>query len=476
MLSRRKHRTPRAFALIVIVSLLVLNACGTRLDRAAIEASAYGTGAAVQGGQSVGALGESGTASSGVISGPGSVSSGEAGTSGGQAAGEASAAQSGGVAGSAGAGESAQAAGGGAGGPIVIGNVGNYSGPAGSAWAPGARGLEVWAAHVNANGGINGREVEVIVADDGSNGAKARSQAQDLVENRGAVALVGSMANATINQLKSYAESANVPLIGGDCSHKAWNTSPMLFNQCASAVTNMYAVVAVGAKLGEGTKFGALICQEAAGCSQAEHYWFDKGMAKKAGLEPVYRAKISIAQPDFTSECIAARNAGVELLTVMGDPDTLARVGASCSRQNFNPQYVQPGQTVNADTPEQPGLSQVVASTPVFPFAGLNTPEADEFAQAWEQYAGDMQMNGASAQGWAAGELFAKAAEKAGSNVTKRSLAEALYSLKNERLGGLTAPLTYKEGSPTPDSRCWFTMQSEGGGWTAPQGDKLMCW
>ncbi|MDQ1492197.1 MAG: branched-chain amino acid transport system substrate-binding protein, partial [Actinomycetota bacterium] len=57
-------------------------------------------------------------------------------------------------------------------GPIVVGNVGNYSGAGGSSQAGFPVAVQMWAASVNRRGGICGRPVQVIVSDDGSDPAR----------------------------------------------------------------------------------------------------------------------------------------------------------------------------------------------------------------------------------------------------------------------------------------------------------------
>lgn len=84
-------------------------------------------------------------------------------------------------------------------------------------------------------------------------------------------------------------------------------------------------------KVGKGKKFEALICQETPSCARFEKLWFDEGMAKQAGLQAAYRARVSIAQPDFTSECIGARNAGSRSAACW---ETRTRLPGSAHRAN----------------------------------------------------------------------------------------------------------------------------------------------
>lgn len=475
-----RNRRNRALTGLVAVAVLVLAACGTRLDHDTIV-QAGGAGQAAEGqplpgedggpadftgpdaeaedaeaGDSlgdeveVGADGESGAAGAG---------SGEA--EGGAGRGRGDPAR----------GESRQ----GSGEPIVIGSVGTYSGPVGASLQQGPRALRAWAAQINAGGGIGGRPVRVVVMDDGGDSSRARSQVQELVEQHKAVAIVNAMSlSAGVKAWRGYLEEKKVPAIGGACVD--WPRSPMLFNQCTSLETSAFGVVKVAAEFGKGTKFGGMMCVEDATCKFIEDRWFNKGDAKRAGLDPVYRARISFTQPDFTSECIQARNAGVELLSVMADANTLARVAASCSRQNFTPQYVQLGATVSADSQSQTGLvDNLLVASPVFPFAGLSTDRFRDFDAAWKKHAGGADRGPAAAFGWASAKVFEKAAKEAGKNIDSATLISKLYGYRNERFGGVTVPMTFQEGKGTTDSPCIFVIKAEGGKWKAPLEDKPHC-
>lgn len=468
------RRRSRAVLALVTTTALLLAACGTRLDHASIVrgataagASADSSGQALPGEAAVpGALdaGEGGVLPDGTAAG---AAAGTPGTPGGAAGGKTD-----GAAGNPNGGAKGSGPGGGA---IVIGTVGTYSGPQGAAYAQAPRALQAWAAATNAQGGINGRKIQVNVYDDAGDSSKARSQVQELVEQRKAAAIVASFSPSTLPAWKKYVEDKKVPVIGGSCSLH-WNSSPALFPQCASLDTLAFGMAKVGASVGAGKKFGGLFCTEASDCTYVEDLYFSKGVAKQAGLEPVYRARISLTQPDFTSECIQARNAGVQIFTVIADPNTLARVGASCRRQNFSPQFISAGFLVDAKSPQQPGLENLALTMGAFPFEGLSTPAAKEFADAWRKYGGGAAPAPTASYTWASAKLFEKAARAAGAQAgTSAGILKGLSTIRNERLGGLTVPLTFSAGKPASDAGCWFVMRAAGGKWTAPQGDRPSC-
>jgi ABC-type branched-subunit amino acid transport system substrate-binding protein len=467
-------RTRSTLAAMAVLSL-VLSACGSRLDHDTIVRAGSGSGGGQAGtGAAVGETlpgtdgageGQAGDVAAGDKAGPGNGAEG--------ASGQAGAEGNGGTGGNGKGGGSGAGRGGG---PIVIGSVGTYSGPGGVAFAQGPRALQAWAAATNAAGGINGRKVKVIVMDDGADAAKGRSQAQELVERHNVVAIVAAMTTThTLAAWKGYVEKKKVPVIGGDCSTTAWTNSPVLFSQCPGTNSQMDGLAKVGATYGKGKKIGGLFCTESDACGHAEDRMFGSGRAaQRFGLDPVYRAKISLTQPDYTAECLQARNAGVELMLVTGDPNTVARVASSCRRQNFSPQFLQPSATVGADTASKPGLSNVLASMAVFPFKGVATPAFREFDAAWQKY-GAKAPGPAAAQGWASAKVFEKAARGAG-EISRAGLIKELYTFRGQRFGGLTVPLTYVSGRGTADTRCAFFMRGSGGGWTAPLGARPVCW
>lgn len=98
---------------------------------------------------------------------------------------------------------------------------------------------------------------------------------------------------------------------------------------------------------------------------------------------------------------------------MVGDAGTIARVAASCNRQNYHPQFISLGGALSADSVSKPGLGDMVVGTPVFPFAGLSTPAFRAFDAVWKRYGGGSAPNAAAADGWSSAKLFALGARSA---------------------------------------------------------------
>lgn len=450
-------------ALLVAVSMLTAAGCGSRLDRQELldanvvnvelgggaPASAAGRPGATPGlGDAV--TGQQGSASAdGVAAGPDPSGSaaGPAGSDGGQGA-------SGAAVGT--PGET---------GPIVIGSVGNYSGPAGTAATGMPKAVQVWVSAVNEAGGLFGREVQAIVVDDQGDPAQHLSAIKDLVENRGVVAFVGNYAPLTAPAATSYLESKGVPVIGEDCGIKLYEQNPAVyFSECGPAFGVTANGVHAAVSRGLGTKLAILFCGEAQICRDGDAA--AGADAPKVGAQVVYRSQISLVQPDFTSECINARDAGADLMFVISDPNGIARVAESCARQGYRPQQVTGG-NVSGDAPSRTGLETILAAVPTFPFEGSPSVAAQQFYDAWDAF-GSGARGPAASQGWASAKIFELAANRAAQasqSVSPATLVAALRTIKDDDLQGLTPTLDFSDAFA--NRNCYWTMQGSDGRWRA---------
>lgn len=201
------------------------------------------------------------------------------------------------------------------------------------------------------------------------------------------------------------------------------------------------------------------------------------GGARAAGVDVVYEGQASIAQPDFTSECQGASGAGAEVLAVFLDPASLRRLGQSCARQGYTPVFSEVAATVTADLPTQTGLGEMLLASPTFSFIDRVTPAQQEFQEAWRTLAGGA-AGPTEAHGWTNGKLIERAAVIAAETtgtITSASLIDALHTLEDETLGGLSVPLTFPAGRPGVYPSCWFAMEAKGGTWSTLNDGKPVC-
>ncbi len=96
---------------------------------------------------------------------------------------------------------------------VKIGAILAVTGGASFLGAPEAKTLEMLAEQINADGGINGRQIELIIKDSAANPEKAISFAKQLIEEDKVVAIVGPSTSGETMQIKDLCESYQTPLV-----------------------------------------------------------------------------------------------------------------------------------------------------------------------------------------------------------------------------------------------------------------------
>ena len=443
----------------VLAVCVTTAACGTRASNTDKQASASGRGGetAVTATGEVAASDPGSVAAADPVAGAANPGAG-AGTGRGAAAGAppaASAARPGSAAAPAVRGE-----------PIRIGVVGTHTG-IGSGQYGTVVAVQAWAKAINAAGGINGHPVEVITRDDGADASRFKAILRELVEEKKVVAFVGALSGFTMTKgAVDYLEQKRVPMVGGDRVHSLWNESEMLFPQAsagtAAALIHAHLTVSKG---GRGVPVGVIACAEAQQCRDSLQVM--PPYIDKIGGRTVYTASVSVFAPDYTPQCVQARDAGATHLLLGLDVNSVERFAKACHDQGYRPVFETPQTAAAMATNSR--LQGLLFASATFPFASAATPAMQEFQRAMQTFAPRLPLSGHASSGWVAAKLFEKAAARvpAGGAPTSASILEGLWSVREDTLGGLTAPLTFVREQSAPPVQCYFSMSVERRTWVA---------
>jgi branched-chain amino acid transport system substrate-binding protein len=345
--------------------------------------------------------------------------------------------------------------------PIVIGAVGQLSGVLGSAFIGGTRAIQAWLTKINGTGGLGCHPVKYVTADDGGDPARNLALVRQLVEQDKVIAMLYNTGLLTGQASRDYLVSKNLPVIGQEGGELFWGTAPNFFNHGTSGrplidftlIAGARAALAVGKK-----KLGTLACQEVSYCNTADKSWADLG--KQIGLEPVYRGQSSLLTVDFTSQCLAAKKAGVEVLALAFESTGIHRIAQSCASVGFKPMIVCTSVQSNLDFVDDENLDGVVIAQPYLPWFLNDRPAIQAFQAVLRQFAPGLPLDSASINGWAAAQLFSRADKAfAADVVTSKGILDALGTVKNDDLGGLSYPLTFTPGKPQDTKRCGWIMK-----------------
>ena len=360
--------------------------------------------------------------------------------------------------------------------PVTFGSVGTLSGPAASTFKPAVEGAQLWVKYINGKGGLNGHAVRAVLYDDGADPSRHRAQVQDAVERQNVLGFLLNAEALTGQSSVEYLDAKRVPVIGTASGVNWVYSSPMYFSQASDgeAVYGTFLPSLIS-QVPDKKKVGYVTCIEAAAACDAVVKVVDR-QAKDLGLEVVYQGRASIAQPDYTAECISARRAGAEMFMLLMDSNSTRRLVSSCVRQGYRPVFFNGATNLLDDWKEDPNLEGFIGNSQIFPYFQKGTPATDEFQQVILSQGKGLLLGVGTALGWTAGKLLEKAGAKLPEPPTREALLDGLWSIKNDTLGGLTLPLTFHRDRPATPRSCWFNIAIKNASWVSPDGVKLQCY
>jgi branched-chain amino acid transport system substrate-binding protein len=510
-----RPRRPSGRTLVATGAALVLSltGCGSRLDQSRLEASnnvfkqvveSKALAAAAPGATSVSGedsvTSATGTAGAATGSAPGATGgAGTAATTGGGAgraagSGSGTAARSGGSAGAASSGGAT--AGGGTGhtgsasgkagtplpgapgapatpapgsdGPkseILLGSFGAESGVLGAVSGPAPPAIRAWSAYVNAKGGINGHPVRVILGDDNADPARTLSIVRQMVERDKVIAFFNDY-SFTLSAATRYLEEKQIPVIGTIGGDVVGDHSPMVFHPLVGPdVGQAWGFLLTIATQTDKKKLALLYCREANTCSvQMQSF---KKLLPWNGLHSVYEAQVSLAQPDYTAEMLQAQRAGAEVIVSLVDSASVARLAQAAHRQNYNPifsgTYNLNQDLIYAGGKDVEGLL-LTSRTPPWD----SSPKMQFYRDAMNRYQPKAYRGDLGGGVFVTGKLLE---EKIGPFIkeppTTTQILEGLYSLSNEKLGGLLPGVGFIRGEHFGTNQCVVPVKLTGGKFVA---------
>jgi branched-chain amino acid transport system substrate-binding protein len=361
-------------------------------------------------------------------------------------------------------------------GTVSIGLVGSLSGSLAPNDVPIEQGVQAWVAYINSHGGLAGRQVVLHTADDGGSPTTFDELTQQMVKSDHVVAFVGDAGAGTVQGGASYLQQAGVPVIGGANENTVYDTNPDFYDLYTNlASTDADTLSAVAKFAPSDTKLGVIVCAGIEACTTVPDHW--KQVAQKTGQTLVYTATAPLTTVDFTTNCLAAKNAGVQALGMYEPLQAEIALGKDCATENYHPILIGDTSAVSSALPAQggsavDGLMDITQSVPPWTQGAALAPLRSYLHQA------PAQVNSQAVLGWTAGKAFEAAGQffpKTGT-ITSADVVAGLHKLNGSTLGGLVPPLVIGQpGQPNPGSSCYFAVQIKNSQWVTLNGGTYVC-
>ena len=334
---------------------------------------------------------------------------------------------------------------------VLIGQFAAYTGPAGELGKRMRVGIEAEFKAVNAQGGVNGRQLKLIGRDDGYEPERAKAAVKALIEEDKVFALTGSVGTPTGIATVPILSAAGVPIVGMFTGAEALRQplNRYVFHVRASYFDETERIVQHLTTLGI-KKIAVFYQDDAYG---------------KAGLEGVDRAlgrrKLkTVATGAHARNSVDVASALTSILKA--SPEAIVQISAykSCAAfikqarakgfggQFFNVSFV--GSKALADELGDAGNGVVISQVVPFPFSP-SSAIVREYQQRMSE-AGDKDLDFSSLEGFLGARVLVEGLKRAGRNLTRDGLITALESIRDLNLGGFT--ISY---SPTDHTGSDFT-------------------
>src|SRR5207249_3835892 len=129
---------------------------------------------------------------------------------------------------------------------------------------------------------------------------------------------------------RKLASGATIPITGGNSADVPFQLDANMFPSGTTLAPLFYGMAEQVKNLGK-PKVAVLACAELPSCAGLAKTWKAVGEKAVGGVKVVNTGKISATAPNYTAQCLAAKNAGAQAMMVGHSSDVIARVADSCA-------------------------------------------------------------------------------------------------------------------------------------------------
>lgn len=325
---------------------------------------------------------------------------------------------------------------------IVVGQVAPLSGVLAETGKEMVLGAKVYFDHVNANGGIHGKQIRHVVKDDGYKVEETVRLTKEAIDKDGAVALIGFAGTGNIAELlkQKVLENANIALVapytGGEVLRTPFN--PYIFHiragyaDEAEGIVNQLVMLSMTriAVMYQDDPFGK------AGLAGVE------AALKKRNLQLAATGAYEKNTDNVTNAVNAIAKANPQAVVMISVGKSTAAFSkqirsVSTVAQLVNISVVNPKEIARLIGPEHArgiGVAQVMP----YPYSPI-VPIVKEYQQAMKKYAPPgTEISYTSFEEFIGAKVLVEGLRRAGPNPTREKVIKALENLNAYDVGGFT--------------------------------------
>jgi branched-chain amino acid transport system substrate-binding protein len=317
---------------------------------------------------------------------------------------------------------------------IVLGQSAAFTGPAAQLGIHLNIGTKAYFDHVNAQGGVYGRKIELKTLDDRYEANLAVENTKKLIQEDKVFALVSYVGTPTTVAAMPVFTQAQVPLIGPFTGAEALRNpvNRYIFNVRASYYDETEQIVEQLVSTGN-HKIAVFYQDDAYGQAglKGVQIAMDKRGMKIAALGKVERNTVKVQ--DAVKTINAAQPDGVIMISAYTSIAEFVREmkAAGSTTQFHNVSFV--GSTALADALKDEGYGVAISQVVPFPWSP-SVPIVKEYQEVMAKQ-GHTDFDFTSLEGYIVGKIVVEGLRRAGKDLTREKLITALESMSNVDLG-----------------------------------------
>lgn len=328
---------------------------------------------------------------------------------------------------------------------ILIGTWAPLTGPA-SNLSTIAGAMDAYFAYVNAGGGVHGRQLRLSIKDDGYDPTRTPAVVEELVDGERVFAILGGNGTANCLAVKDYLAMKLVPWVNPGSGSRVW-TNPVnayVFSTFPSYVTEGRVLAKYATEELPAEKYGMLYQDDSFGREGQEGVRLGlRGGDKDIVLAEAY----SVGDEDLSDVAQRFHEAEIDLIFVWTIAEgAAALVKALDEIEDYSPQIVA-SQILSDPVMFQlagPSWEGAIVASSV-PESGSDEPGVQKMREIIAEYGQGIEFGTYAMWGLARAEVLVEGLRRAGPELTRLGLIQALESIDNWSDNLLGIPVSFSE-------------------------------
>jgi len=326
---------------------------------------------------------------------------------------------------------------------ILIGTWAPLTGPA-SNLSTIAKAMDAYFAYINDQGGIHGRQLRLLMKDDGYDPARTPGVVEELVDGEHVFALLGGNGTANCLAVKDYIANKLLPWINPGSGARVW-TSPVnayIFSTFPSYVTEGRILANYVVDEIDADKYGVFFQDDSFGREGQEGVRLG---LRRADKEIALAQPYLVGQNDLAEAAQKFKDEEVDVIFVWGITEgAAALVKALAEIEDYDPQIVATqvlSDPVMFDLAGEAWEGAIVASS--VPETTSDEPGAVKAREIIEQYGNGMEFGTYAYWGLARAEILIEGLRRAGPELSRLGLVLSLETIDNWTDNFVGAPISF---------------------------------